>query len=93
MTMNQDDIDAGTLAALMMRFREYRLPRAQRLLAHVRSGEPLTDYDIRFLEQVHSDCQAWRPLLERHPEYGRLVGRFVDLYAEIISRGLENERS
>lgn len=91
--MRHDDrTDEGTLAALMLRLREYRLPRAQRLLEHVRAGEPLTDYDIRFLEQIHRDCQSWRPLLDRHPEYERLIGRFVDLYAEIVTLGLENER-
>ncbi len=29
--MDKSDLDAGTIAALMLRFKEYRLPRAKRL--------------------------------------------------------------
>ena len=40
------DKDAGTIEALMIRFREYRLPRAKRMLERVKQGETLTDPDI-----------------------------------------------
>lgn len=86
-----DPDDAGTIAALMVRFREYRLPRVRRIMARVDAGMPLTDHDIGFLLQTHTDCQAWRPLLERHPEYRRMISLFVDLYADIVARGIENE--
>jgi hypothetical protein len=32
-------------------------------------------------------------LIKRHPEYHDLVAGFVDLYTEIITRGLENEQA
>jgi len=89
--MEQREIDAGTITALMMRFKEYRLPRAKRLLGRVTMGNPLTDEDISFLKRVHKDGIQIQPLIRRHPEYSLLITRTMDLYTEIISKGLENE--
>jgi hypothetical protein len=43
--MDQSEEDAGTIAALMLRMTEYRLPRAERMLERVKSGEKLSDSD------------------------------------------------
>lgn len=90
--MDQKTEDAGTIAALMIRFSEYRLPRAQRMLNRVNAGELLNDSDIAFLKRVMDDGQSGQDLLERHPEYMSLVSRFVDLYSEITEKALENEK-
>ncbi len=91
--MEQSEKDAGTIAALMIRFKETRLPRAQRLLEKVNGGEKLSDGDIGFLKRVYKDTQTGQSLIKRHPEYHDLVAGFIDLYTEIITRGLENEQS
>lgn len=91
--MDQSKIDAGTIKALMIRFKEYRLPRAQRLLEKVNAGEILSEYDISFLKRVYNDGRASQPLLKRHPEYNALISQAIDLYTEIISKGLENEKN
>ena len=91
--MDKSDQDAGTIAALMLRFKEYRLPRAKRLLKRVNDGEILSDDDIRFLKRVYNDGINSQLLIKRHPEYNELVTRAIDLYTEIIARGLENEKS
>jgi hypothetical protein len=91
--MEQSEKDAGTIAALMIRFKEIRLPRAQRLLEKVNDGEKLSDSDIGFLKRVYQDTRADQSLIKRHPEYHDLVAGFIDLYTEIITRGLENEQS
>ena len=91
--MEQSEKDAGTIAALMIRFKETRLPRAQRLLEKVNGGEKLSDSDIGFLKRVYQDTRADQSLIKRHPEYHDLVAGFIDLYTEIITRGLENEQS
>ena len=91
--MDQSTKDAGTIAALMMRFRESRLPRAQRMLERVNSGEKLSDSDIEFLKKVYKDSRNTQPLVKRHPEYHQLVAGFIDLYTEIINKGLENEKA
>jgi hypothetical protein len=76
----------------MVRLKEYRLPRAQRLLKRVRQGERLNESDLGFLQRVIDDSRAVQPLVARHPEYHSLVGKMMDLYSEIISKALENEQ-
>jgi hypothetical protein len=91
--MDQSEKDAGTISALMQRFRETRLPRAKRLLEKVNGGEILSDGDIRFLKRVYEDSKSQQSLVKRNPEYHGLITRFIGLYSEIISKGLENEKA
>lgn len=91
--MDQSDKDAGTIAALMIRFKEYRLPRAKSLLEKVNEGETLSNEDISFLKRVYNDSRANTQLVRRHPEYNDIVVRAIDLYTEIITKGLENEKT
>ncbi len=91
--MDKKDQDAGTIAALMIRFKEYRLPRAKRLLEKVNGGAILSEDDIQFLKRVYTDGRNTQSLVKRHPEYRDLISRAIDLYTEIISKGLENEKS
>ena len=91
--MDRSKEDAGTIAALMIRFKEYRLPRAQRMLEKVNEGEKLSDSDIQFLKRVYKDGRNTQPLVKRHPEYNDLIARYISLYTEIINKGLENEKA
>ena len=91
--MDQSEEDAGTIAALILRMEESRLPRAQRMLDKVDEGETLSDGDIRFLKRVYEDYRANQALIKRNPDYQRLMSAFIDLYAEIITKGLENEKN
>ena len=76
-----------------MRFRESRLPRAQRMLDRVNGGEKLSDSDIQFLKRVYKDGRNTQSLVKRHPEYNDLIARYISLYTEIINKGLENEKA
>jgi hypothetical protein len=91
--MDQDREDDATIAVLMERFKDYRLPRARRLLERMREGEKLTGYDIQWLKTIYADGVRTRPLVERHPEYSNLIAQAMDLYTEIITLGLENEQN
>ncbi len=91
--MDQDTQDAGTIVALMIRMQEYRLPRAKRMLERVNNGEKLLESDIEFLNRVYEDARNAGALIERNPDYEDLVVRFMDLYTEIINKGVENEKS
>lgn len=91
--MEQSKEDAGTIAALMIRFKEYRLPRAQRMLDRVNGGEKLSDNDIQFLKRVYTDGRNTQSLVKRHPEYNDLIARYISLYTEIIDKALENEKN
>ena len=91
--MKQGNRDAGAIAALMIRMQEYRLPRAQRLLEKVNRGETIADDDLDFLKRVYNDSTDLRPLVERNPEYMKLVAGMIDLYLEITAKALENEKA
>ena len=91
--MEQAQKDAGTIAALMVRLQDYRLPRAEKMLERVNQGQTLSDRDIRFLKQVYADSKSGHALLDRHPKYEKLVTACMDLYTEIITKGLENEKT
>ena len=89
---DQSNRDAGTIAALMVRFREARLPRTQGLLEKVNSGHKLDDTDIAFLKRVYNDSRNLRPLIERNPDYLSMITKYIDLYSEIISKAVELEK-
>ena len=91
--MDQEEKDAGTISALMIRMTESRLPRAYRLLEKVNDGSTLSDSDIRFLKRVFNDSRSNQSLFKRNPEFIDLISRFIDLYSEIVAKALENEKS
>lgn len=91
--MKKSDQDAGTIAALMLRFKDYRLPRAQRMLKRVDQGEILSSEDIRFLNRVYDDSKQTQALRSRNPEYKELISKAIDLYSEIIEKGIRNEKN
>jgi hypothetical protein len=91
--MDQQEKDRGTIAALMIKFTESRLPRAERMLEDVRAGEKLSDEDIDYLERVYNEGKFNRSLWERHPEYHQILVKFTDLYLEIVQLGVENEKN
>ena len=93
MPMDQSKLDAATLAALMIRMEKYRLPRALRLLERVDKGEPLSDVDIAFLNRVHGDSKSIYTLVKRNPKSHKLVTQLMNLYTEIINKGIENEKA
>ena len=45
-----------------------------------------------FLKQVCRESRNNLYLFDQHPEFESVQSRFIDLYSEIISIGLENEK-
>ena len=91
--MDQVEEDEGTINALIMRMDEYRIPRARHLLEKVKAGEVLSDRDINFLKRVSHDSTDNQALILRNPDFQHLMAKFIDLYTEICSRALENEKT
>jgi phosphotransferase system IIA component len=84
--------DAGVAQTLLDRMSNQRLPRALELKEKVDAGETLSEFDLRFLEEVFADAQSIQPMVERHPEYQQLVSRAIHLYKEILEKAMENEK-
>ena len=85
-------MDTGLVAVLMQRLSTQRLPRALALKEKVDQGGLLDELDISFLEQVFTDTNKLKTLVDRHPEHQDLVARIISLYSDITARGLENEQ-
>lgn len=90
--MEQSRRDSGTIIAIIRRLVETRLPRARRLLDKVNAGNTLSTGDIRFLKRVCEDTERNQLLAERNPGYQAVFTRSIELYTEIIKKGLENEK-
>jgi hypothetical protein len=90
--IDQSNKDAGTIAALMTRFSDVRLPKTQRLLEKVNAGQKLDDSDIEFLKRVYNDSRNLHTLVKRNPDYLTVVTKYLDLYSEIISKAVELEK-
>jgi len=69
-----------------------RLPWALRAKDRVDQGEKLSDVDILFLEEVLTDANQVRSIVDRHPEYQDLVIKVLSLYKHITEKGLQNEQ-
>jgi hypothetical protein len=85
--------DLGVGAVIAKRFETQRLPRALELKERVDAGGLLTEADISFLEQVFQDAQHIMPLVDRKPSWQPLAAQAMELYRQITSKALENEKA
>jgi hypothetical protein len=85
--------DLGVIAVLAKRMVEERLPKALALKERVDRGEVLNDLDISFLEQVFADANKISPLIKENSQVAEIGGRMMQLYKEITSKALENEKA
>ena len=90
MAGNSNDI--GVLAALVERLEKRRIPRALDIQEKVERGELLDKWDTEYLKKIIADAQDALEFVDDHPEYQELYARVANLYEDITSKALENER-
>jgi hypothetical protein len=84
--------DTGLVMVILERLEKQRLPLALEMQDKVERGERLDDLELRHLQEMVSDANQIRPLIEQHPEYQALAARVAHLYSEITKKALENEK-
>jgi hypothetical protein len=89
--MRSPSHDQGVIQVLLDRLNNQRLPRLLTLKANVEAGEPLTNSDLEFMQQVAEDAGRVKPIIDRHPEYQALVAQVLTVFADISDKALENE--
>ena len=90
--MDQREEDRRTLATLLERANEFRLPRATRVKKRLAAGETLTENDIEFLHRVLEDANWMLQIVERNPDYQELASKAIALYTDITKLAVENEQ-
>jgi hypothetical protein len=93
MKPTQTGDDAATIHALLERLTQLRLPRVLAIKKRVDKGERLTDDDITFLKAAMEDAQDGQKYVARNPQFHALGAQIVQLYGEIVSRAVENEKA
>lgn len=91
--MNSVKDDAGLMRVLLDRYKKQRQPRAQALKEKVDQGEPLSNFDLIFLQEVSEGIHEARPFLNRYPECRRLATELARLCTQIAEKGVENEKT
>lgn len=90
--MTDTSHDPGVIHALVERFNTQRLPRALDIKKKIDAGATLGEHDMQFLDGVFRDIETIKPLVNRNPEYQKLVTSVIQLYKEILDKAMENEK-
>ncbi len=85
--------EMGIAITIMERFEKQTLPDLLWIKGRVDNGELLSDGDMEFLEQISQNATDVKPLVDAQPEWQSLYASAINLYEEIIAKGLENQQS
>lgn len=91
--MSLSEKELGITMAIMERFEKQTLPEALWIKEKVDKGELLSDGDMEFLEQISKNATEVKALVDDQPEWQSLYARAINLYEEIIAKGLENQQA
>ena len=88
-----DKSDEIVITSLLKRFADNRLPRALEIEKRVEAGEKLNGANLQSLENVFNDAQYVLPYAEKYPEYREYVTKTIEIYKNIVQKGLANEKN
>ena len=90
--LSKEDAEDGTIAVLLKRAVERRIPNVLAIKERLEKGGTLSDLEITHLDEILRDGQKMQEMVDRHPEFRELAARMIGLYGEITRMALENEQ-
>lgn len=91
--MEHTDEEKGIALALLKRLVDQRLPRLLEMKTRVDRGELLSEFDIDFLEGALADASHNHLRAAQFSEHAEIIGKVAELYQQITSKALENQRN
>ena len=91
--MSRETGDLLTIQALLERLVKFHLPRTLEVKKRIENGELLTDHDIEYLHLALEHAWDGYSIVANHAEYQHITFQLFELYDEIITQALENERA
>ena len=89
--LSKEDAEEGTIAVLLKRAVEKRIPNVLAIKERLEKGGTLSNLEITHLEEILSNSRKMQEMVGRHPEYQELAAKMINLYAEITRMAVENE--
>lgn len=87
-----DEKELGVAIALLERFTEQRFPLILKMLEEVQGGALLNEGELAFLEEVLETCQQLSGTVQKLPDYLDVYNRAIEVYHEVTTLALENEK-
>lgn len=84
--------ELGVAIALLERFTEQRYPVILKMLEEVKAGAVLTPGEVEFMAEVLQTCQQISGTVQHLPDYLDVYNRAIEVYHEVTTLALENER-
>lgn len=75
------------------RFYTYRLPALLKMKEQVDSGGVLNDVDVSVLEASIKEAKGGEEFAQKHPELANLVSEVAELYNDITTKALDNQKN
>lgn len=91
--MNDANEKLAIKEVILVRLADQRIPRLLDIKEMISRGGTLSGLDMEFLDLVLSDAGQNKHIFDENPDLQDLYVRVVDLYEEITSMALENEKS
>ena len=89
---SKEKAEVGTIAVLLDRAVNKRIPNVLAIKERLRKGGTLSDLEIIHLDDILTDGRKMLAMVDRHPQFQELAAKMTSLYAEITRMALENER-
>ena len=90
--LTREDAEEGTIAVLLDRAVNKRIPNVLAIKERLLKGGTLSDLEVTHLDEILTDGRKMQAMIDRHPQFKELGAKMTSLYAEITSMALENEQ-